>query len=72
MSSSAAPFIGDKSRCNRCGTELAPHALACPACGALIHAEKLKEIAANADVATRAGDLAKARDEWETGAAVGP
>src|SRR5262245_14442148 len=66
MSSSAAAFVGDKSRCARCGTELAPHALACPACGALVHAEKLKQLAASADEAESAGDLVKARDLWES------
>jgi Zn-dependent protease len=65
MSSSAVRFAGDRGRCERCGTELAPHALACPACGALVHAEKLKQIAGNADAAARAGDLARAREEWE-------
>ncbi len=67
MSSGAVRLAGDKSRCGRCGTELAPHALACPACGALVHAEKLKEIAASANEALSAGDLVKARDLWENG-----
>jgi Zn-dependent protease len=55
----------DRTRCARCGTELAPHALACPACGTLVHAEKLKQLAAGAEVATREGDLVRARDEWQ-------
>src|SRR5439155_442883 len=50
--------------CPRCGTELPPDALACPACGSLIHADRLKVLAADADVATRAGDLASARTHW--------
>ena len=66
MSSSAVRFAGDRNRCERCGTELAPHALACPACGALVHAERLKQIAASAHEASAAGDLAKARDLWES------
>jgi Zn-dependent protease len=49
-----------------CGTELPPHALACPACASLIHAETLKQLASQADVATRAGDLTSARNHWET------
>jgi Zn-dependent protease len=65
MTSTAAPFVGDKSRCAQCGTELAPHAVACPACGLLVHSEKLKQIAANADEAVRAGDLVNARELWE-------
>ena len=66
MSSSAIRFVGDRNRCEQCGTELAPHALACPACGALVHAEELKQIAASADEARAAGDLVKARDLWES------
>jgi Zn-dependent protease len=66
MSSSAAAFVGDRSRCAQCGTELAPHALACPACGALVHADKLKQLAASANEALSAGDLVKARDCWES------
>jgi len=50
----------------QCGTELPPHALACPACASLVHAEKLKQIAAAADAATSRGDLVAARDAWET------
>ena len=51
-------------RCARCSTELRPDALACPACGTLIHADTLKQVAAEADVATRAGDLVSARNQW--------
>ena len=65
MTSTASPFLIDRSRCGQCGTELAPHAVACPACGALLHSEKLKQIAASADQAARAGDLATAREQWE-------
>ena len=50
--------------CARCGTELPADALACPACGSLIHAVTLKQLAAGADVATRAGDLTGARNHW--------
>ncbi len=54
-----------RSGCAQCGTELAPHALACPACGILVHAEKLKELAASADAAAAAGELEQARERWE-------
>jgi Zn-dependent protease len=50
--------------CTHCGTELPPDALACPACASLIHADMLKQLAADADVATRAGDLVGARNHW--------
>jgi Zn-dependent protease len=54
------------THCTRCGTELAPDALACPACASLIHTDTLKQLAADADVATRAGDLVSARNHWAT------
>jgi Zn-dependent protease len=54
----------DRILCGRCGTELAVHALACPACASLVHAERLKQLAAEADAAKTAGDLATARERW--------
>ena len=52
--------------CPQCGTEVGPGTLACPACGALIHAQTLKELAANADRATQAGELLTAREHWQS------
>jgi Zn-dependent protease len=57
---------GDRSRCADCGTELAPHALACPACRTLVHGAKLQQLAAAAERATASGDLEDARRQWET------
>ena len=54
------------THCTGCGTELPPDALACPACASLIHAGTLKQLAAEADVATRSGDLRSARNHWTT------
>jgi Zn-dependent protease len=47
--------------CSGCRTELAPFALACPACGALVHAPRLKALAASAAVASESGDLPGSR-----------
>jgi Zn-dependent protease len=52
------------THCTHCGTELPPFALACPACDSLVHADRLKRLAADADAADRAGDLGGARDQW--------
>ena len=52
--------------CRQCGTELAPHAVVCPACRTLVHAERLKQLAAVADEATAAGDHVKARTAWQS------
>jgi Zn-dependent protease len=58
--------------CPQCGTELAPDVLACPACKSLVHAEKLKRLAADADASARAGDLAAARAQWSDARALLP
>ena len=51
--------------CARCGTELSSVALACPACSALVHRERLEELAHRADAATAANDSAAARALWQ-------
>ena len=51
-------------RCARCGTELAPSLLACPACRSLVHASTLTRLAAEAEAATAAGDRAMALARW--------
>jgi Zn-dependent protease len=50
--------------CARCATELSPLALACPACSALVHREKLEALARLAEAAAREGDHAAARAHW--------
>jgi Zn-dependent protease len=52
------------SFCARCGAELAPTLLACPACGRLIHAERLSALAGDAEAATARGDTAGALAAW--------
>jgi Zn-dependent protease len=58
--------------CVRCGTELAPFALACPSCGALVHRARLQELADLAGAATAAGDRAAARLHWQDALALVP
>jgi Zn-dependent protease len=53
------------AHCVRCGTELAPAMLACPACGTLVHAERLKELAASAAASTTSGQLVEASRAWQ-------
>jgi Zn-dependent protease len=50
--------------CARCGTELPPDALACPACASLVHSDALRQLAAEGDAATQSGDLVSARNRW--------
>ncbi|MDQ6633353.1 MAG: site-2 protease family protein [Gemmatimonadota bacterium] len=50
--------------CARCGSQLAPRLLVCPACHTLVHAERLKQLAADAQAAETAGDVTKALERW--------
>src|SRR4029077_19263181 len=52
------------THCPRCATELPPDALACPACKSLLHADRLKQLAGDAERATQANDRVSARDRW--------
>ena len=50
--------------CEACGSQIAPSLLVCPSCHALTHSVRLKELAAEADRATAAGDLTAALSQW--------
>jgi len=58
------PLIRNR-HCDRCATELAPRALACPSCSALVHRARLQELADLAATAATAGDRAAARQHWQ-------
>ena len=49
-----------RGSCAQCGTELAPGAVACPACHTLVHAERLRFLASRAEAFTAAGKLGEA------------
>lgn len=51
-------------RCSRCGAQVPENVLVCPACHALRHAERLKQLAATADAATQAEELTAAITAW--------
>lgn len=51
-------------RCTSCGTELAPDALACPRCKALVFSARLKEFASVAQQHERAGETESAIEQW--------
>jgi Zn-dependent protease len=51
--------------CSHCPNVLPPHALVCEKCHALVHAEKLGQLAASARLAEEHNDLAQARLAWE-------
>lgn len=50
--------------CRRCGRELAPGALVCESCHALVHSEQLERVAAEAKSLEEAGNLQQAREQW--------
>ncbi|HYE99398.1 MAG TPA: site-2 protease family protein [Planctomycetota bacterium] len=50
--------------CPDCGSELGPGLLACPRCARLVHAETLKDLAAQAERAQREGDAVAALTAW--------
>jgi Zn-dependent protease len=50
--------------CPACKTEIAPALLSCPVCQRLVHGDRLKELAAEAERATLAGDLPAALAAW--------
>ena len=60
MTVSAAP-----AACPQCGTHLGPALLACPQCRWLVHGSTLKTLAAEAEQAEAAGDLAAAASKWQ-------
>lgn len=56
--------IERSATCPQCNTEWAPGLLACPTCGRLRHAERLKALAAEAEARRRGGDAAAALTTW--------
>ena len=51
-------------QCRSCGTELAPALLSCPACHALVHSDRLRELASAAEAAAAAGEPSTAMARW--------
>jgi methylphosphotriester-DNA--protein-cysteine methyltransferase len=58
--------------CKRCSRELAPGALACDHCHALVHSEELEQLSADAKALEAHGDLRQAREKWLSGLALLP
>jgi Zn-dependent protease len=53
--------------CKRCSHELAPGALVCDKCHALVHSEKLDALAGEAKALEAQGDFRQARERWLMG-----
>ena len=56
----------------RCGTDLPPHSLACPVCNRLVHADRLRELSAEATELKQRGDLRAALSRLRTALALLP
>ncbi len=54
-------------RCPRCSNELAPGALVCEHCQALVYSAELEELAARAKAMEAKGELLQAREKWLAG-----
>jgi Zn-dependent protease len=53
--------------CRRCARELAPGALVCEKCNALVHSEELDRLSAEAKALEDKGELLRARERWLSG-----
>lgn len=51
-------------RCESCGTDIAPSFLSCPVCQRLVHAERLKQLAADAERFREEGEIRPALQAW--------
>ena len=60
MSISAAP-----EKCGRCGASLAPGALVCGQCQAMVHAHRLEELAESARAHEERQELVAAHSDWQ-------
>lgn len=61
-----AEAVAQPARCAGCGAEVAPALLACPACRRLVHAERLRRLAAEAEGAEAAARIADAVASWRS------
>ena len=71
MTAATLPLT-ERGSCSRCGSQLAPSLLSCPACHTLVHFERLKEIAADAKSAEDAGERTEALVKWREAIALLP
>ena len=58
--------------CGRCGASLTPGALVCSGCQALVHAQRLDELAASARAHEERKEFAAAHEDWQAALALLP
>src|SRR5947209_3867724 len=66
------PIDAVPERCGRCGAALESSALVCSGCQALVHAQKLEELAASARAHEERKELAAAHEDWQAALALLP
>ena len=54
-----------REKCGRCGASLAPAALVCSECQAMVHAHRLEELAVSARAHEERRELAAAHNDWQ-------
>lgn len=59
------PISAAPEKCGRCGASLAPGALVCSQCQALVHAQRLEELAASARAHEERRELVAAHSDWQ-------
>src|SRR5450631_1080169 len=59
------PIDAAPEPCGRCGAPLAPGALVCSGCQAMVHAQRLEELAASARAHEERKELVAAHDDWQ-------
>lgn len=59
------PIRAAPELCGRCGTALAQGALVCSGCRAMVHAQRLEELAASARAHEDHGEFVAARADWQ-------
>ncbi len=57
--------VDTPKNCSRCGASLPSGALVCPHCQAMVHAQRLEDLAASARAHEERQDLAAARSDWQ-------
>ena len=68
----ATLYDTQRATCVRCASQLAPSLLSCPACHALVHRDRLSELASEATAAEARGERALALTRWRDAIALLP
>jgi Zn-dependent protease len=68
----SAPLPEPNQACAQCAASLAPGALLCTSCNALVHAARLQQLAESAQLHEQQQDIVQARTDWQSALALLP